>query len=86
MEDLSIYSEFRARGETSPLLRVAEYWLRSELKKRMKVALASGVNMDDEAADGAAAIASKDPLQTSYNSGGGFAPGRMGSYDFIGVK
>lgn len=79
-EDLDIFKEMRLRNETSPLLRVAEHWLRAELaEKKAKGQL--------EAASGTAAIGNNDPTQSAYdNSGGGFSAGRMAAYDFIGAK
>jgi len=74
MKDLQLYKEMRARGEPSPLLRIAEHWLRTELA--VKVA-----QEEQEEAAGDAAMNLKNPLQTSYISGGGFTAGRMAAYD-----
>ena len=74
IEDLALYRELRAKGEPSPLLRIAEKWLREELVAN---------NSAPEAASGEAAISAMDPLQQSYNSGGGFSAGRMAAYDVI---
>lgn len=92
MEDLEIYQGFKARGEYSPLLRVAEHWLRSELslhKQRKEARMQENGKDSDmqlEPADGMAARTLKDPTQSSFHSGGGFAPGRMSHFDFIGGK
>jgi hypothetical protein len=32
--DLELYKELRAKGEPSPLLRIAEHWLRKELEEK----------------------------------------------------
>ena len=32
LKDLTLYQEFRGRGDPSPILHVAEHWLRAELK------------------------------------------------------
>lgn len=72
--DLEYYQELRKIGHPSPLLKIAERWLRQELVDS-KNAL--------EEALGVAAQAAKDPLQVSNNAGGGFSNGRMAAYDFI---
>mmetsp|Transcript_10734 Transcript_10734/g.11578 ORF Transcript_10734/g.11578 Transcript_10734/m.11578 type:complete len:314 (-) Transcript_10734:185-1126(-) len=72
--DLEYYQELRKIGHPSPLLKIAERWLRQELVDS-KNAL--------EEASGVAAQAAKDPLQVSNNAGGGFSNGRMAAYDFI---
>lgn len=71
IEDLDIYQEMRKRGEPSPLLRIAETWLRAEMT-------------GPEEAAGPTAIAAKNSLASGYGSAGGFSAGRMGAYDFIG--
>lgn len=71
IEDLTLYRELREKGEPSPLLRIAESWLRGELKSK-------------EEAAGPAAIIMQDPSQASFVAGGGFSNGRMAAYDFIG--
>lgn len=73
-EELPYLQELRAAGNPSPLLRVAERWLREELKDPQY----------QEEESGQAAIARRDPMQNSLNSAGGFAAGRMAAYDFIG--
>ena len=72
-EDLELYKTLRASGEPSPLLRIAEAWLRAELLEKKQ-----------EKASGPAAIAESDPTQSSILSGGGFSAGRMSAYDYIG--
>lgn len=74
LEDLQLYREMRGRGEPSPLLRIAETWLRAELEDGVVV----------EKAAGPAAHKDVDPTQTSFMAAGGFSNGRMASYDFIG--
>lgn len=74
LQDLDLWRQFRESGETSPMLRVAETWLRSELQSRGS----------QEEASGEAAQRERDPNQLL--SAGGFAPGRMAAYDFIGGK
>ena len=78
MDELELYKEFRAKGEPSPLLRIAEHWLRAEMK-----VLRDGEGTVEEA-DGDGARSLRDPTQTANASGGGFAPGRMAAFDFIG--
>jgi CCR4-NOT complex subunit CAF16 len=74
--DLDLYQDLRAKGEPSPLLRIAEYWLRKELEEPTAV---------KEEAAGVSALNAKDPTQTAYgNSAGGFGNGRMAAYDFVG--
>lgn len=85
-EDLEIYREFKAQGATSPLLKVAEYWLRKELKDQKDAAAAGSTNASAEPADGEGAHKNKDPTQASYLSAGGFAPGRMAAYDYAGTS
>lgn len=91
LNDLQIYQDYKNKGEYSPLLRVAEYWLRQEIlenKRKKEIALLQGQNVDqyNEAADGEVAHNLNDPTQNAYVSGGGFAPGRMSHFDFIGGK
>ena len=73
IETLDLYKELRTKGEPSPLLRIAEKWLRNEL---------TATSVPEEAA-GAAALSERDPLQASFVSGGGFSAGRMAAYDVI---
>lgn len=77
IENLELYQQLRTKGEPSPLLRIAETWLRAELVEK------NGNNETEQAA-GPAALAEKDPLQASFTAGGGFSNGRMAAYDFIG--
>ena len=74
--ELDLYKQLRAAGEPSPLLRIAESWLRAELdqKRAEKV---------QEEADGPAAIQERDPNQAAIMGGGGFVAGRMAAYDVI---
>ena len=72
--DLEIYQEMRRKGEPSPLLRIAETWLRGELEQNDIV----------EAPAGKMAIEAQNPLANGYGSAGGFSAGRMGAYDYIG--
>ncbi len=74
--DLELYKTLRAKGEPSPLLRIAESWLRAELAEME-------ANNEREKAQGPAADKELDPTQLSFNLGGGFSSGRMGAYDFI---
>ena len=70
----------RAKGEPSPLLRIAEKWLREELIQKKKQG-----EKTTEAALGVAAQAELDPSQKSIlPGGGGFAAGRMGAFGFDG--
>lgn len=71
--DLELYQTLRAKGEPSPLLRIAESWLRAERTADSVVA---------EKPLGEVADRDADPTQSSFNSGGGFSSGRMGAYDF----
>ena len=78
IEDLQLYRDLRSKGEPSPLLRIAESWLRAELKELEEH------GEQREAASGPAAQCEKDPLQQSFVAGGGVSAGRMAAYDFIG--
>ena len=84
MDELQLYKEFRAKGEPSPLLRIAEHWLRAELVEQKLLSAQSKNAVEPDA--GVAAFNAADPTQKSYVSGGGFAPGRMAHFDFIGGK
>lgn len=75
--DLELYQKLRTQGEPSPLLRIAESWLRAELEEKR------ALNEQEEAA-GPQALQERDPTQTSTVSGGGFVAGRMAAYDNIG--
>lgn len=76
IEDLDLYRDMRQRGEPSPLLRIAEQWLRSELEAK------DAADRLEEAM-GEAANADRNPMQASFVSGGGFSNGRMAAYDFV---
>jgi CCR4-NOT complex subunit CAF16 len=76
IEDLDLYRDMRSRGEPSPLLRIAEQWLRAELEIRDRT------NRTEQAM-GEAANANLDPTQVSFVAGGGFSNGRMMAYDFV---
>lgn len=75
--DLELYQTLRAKGEPSPLLRIAESWLRAELAEKEKN------NETREKPLGEVAERELDPTQASFNSGGGFSSGRMAAYNFI---
>ena len=75
--DLDIYQNLRAKGEPSPLLRIAETWLRRELEERNKAG-------KQEAASGEVAINESNPDALNYVRGGGFSAGRMAAHDFVG--
>ena len=79
--DLDLYKELRAKGEPSPLLRIAESWLRAELVEKDKEG-----RLEEAAGD--AALAAKDPRQVVGvgNDQGGFSAGRMASHNFITGK
>jgi len=77
VSELQLYQDLRAQGEPSPLLRIAESWLRAD----MTLAENRG---EAEAAQGSAAQAECDPLQQSFVAGGGFSAGRMAAYNFVG--
>ena len=72
IKDLDLYKTLRASGEPSPLLRIAESWLRSEMDGQ------GGVRK--EAPAGVSAIAEADPTQQGFNRGGGFSNGRLAAY------
>jgi len=86
IENMDLYTTFRNSGEISPLLRIAEYWLRNELAEKKKKALEEGKEYVFEQADGEGAINSKDINRISTFSAGGFAPGRMSHFNFINGK
>lgn len=77
LHELDLYREMRARGEPSPMLRIAETWLRQELKRRTEQGVV-------EAPAGAAALAENDPLQHPDSHQGGFSAGRMKAYAGVG--
>jgi CCR4-NOT complex subunit CAF16 len=73
VEELQLYKDLRAVGEPSPLLRIAEQWLRKELDEKK-------LTDEKEKAAGPAAMNEADPNQLSFVSGGGFSAGRMAAY------
>lgn len=75
-DSLPYLQQLRAAGDPSPLLRVAERWLRAEMTESPCI----------EQEEGDAAVAQRDPLQNSLNSAGGFSAGRMAAYDIIGGR
>mmetsp|Transcript_7411 Transcript_7411/g.12465 ORF Transcript_7411/g.12465 Transcript_7411/m.12465 type:complete len:324 (+) Transcript_7411:81-1052(+) len=77
--DLELYKELREKGEPSPMLRIAESWLRKELILK-KQRLQAGETL--EPASGKAAIEQQNTID-DLARGGGFAAGRMAGYDFI---
>jgi CCR4-NOT complex subunit CAF16 len=80
--DCELYQELREKGEPSPMLRIAETWLRAEGNH-----LSSNGDSDAvmEEAAGVQALSQKNPLEHPHeNQGGGFASGRMGAYGFSG--
>jgi len=74
VEDHEQLRELRAAGHPCPLLKVAETWLREEMKNRPS---ATGGGAERELGEGAR---EDDSLRRPYVSGGGFAPGRMASH------
>jgi len=76
IEDLELYKTMRSQGEPSPLLRIAETWLRAELEEKREA-------NEQEAPAGTVAFAEADPTQAPFVSGGGFSAGRMAAYDVI---
>jgi CCR4-NOT complex subunit CAF16 len=79
LEDLDHFQELLAKGEPSPMLRIAEKWLRSELLAKKKRVMEGEVV---EEAAGAVAIEQKNTI-ADLARGGGFAAGRMAGYDFV---
>lgn len=79
IEDLGYYQELRRQGEPSPMLRIAEKWLRDELiekKKRLK----EGESVEKQA--GVLVIEQQNTIN-DLSRGGGFAAGRMAKYDYV---
>jgi len=70
IQDLPLYQEMRKRGEPSPLLRIAEHWLRSELESQTNPEAPSGEQINIE----------NNPDLASYVRGGGYSSGRMAHY------
>jgi len=79
LQELPIYRELRSQGNPSPLLRIAEAWLRAELDLRES-------KNEQEEALGAAAHNGQNPELLPFISGGGFSNGRMAAYDFSSSK
>ena len=79
IEDLEHFQELKARGEPSPMLRIAEKWLRAELVEKKRRLLQGEVKVLEEQS-GQAVMEQQSNMQAR---GGGFAAGRMAGYDFI---
>lgn len=79
LEDLEHYQELRKMGEPSPMLRIAEKWLREELLERKK-RLREGETLEKAAGQGVYDIQN---TIADIDRGGGFASGRMASHNFI---
>ena len=77
LHELDMYREMRAKGEPSPMLRIAEKWLRAELVERK----AKG---STEKALGEAARSEVDPLQHPDKHQGGYSAGRANPYAGVG--
>lgn len=86
LPQLQLYQEMRSRGEPSPLLRIAEFWLRAEIAESKRLAKERHDQSDKELPNGTAAQLSEDPRAVSFVAAGGFSNGRMAAYDFIGTK
>eukprot|EP00605_Chrysophyceae_sp_TOSAG23-4_P001861 GSChrysophyteH1.ASY1.ANO1.2053.1 assembled CDS len=71
IQDLQLYQELRAKGEPSPILRVAEAWLRKELAERKDAEKPSGEFVQ---------IEQNSHLTAGSDRGGGFSAGRMAAY------
>ena len=74
--DLQLYKELRAKGEPSPLLRIAEAWLRKELEEKKGEAEAPCGEFVQ--------IEKNSQLSVGSDRGGGFSAGRMAAYSGIG--
>jgi len=89
--NLDLHKQLRSAGEPSPLLRIAETWLRAELAAAALEAGPGGQAKKEEAA-GEFALAERDPRQKLGDERqGGFASGvlgkeanRMGGYGYAG--
>lgn len=77
MNELEQYRELRAQGHPSPILKIAETWLRAEINEKKAL-------NQREKASGPAALQESDPLLEPFKAGGGFSAGRMAAYDYIG--
>ena len=71
LEENEHYCALRAAGHPSPMLKVAEKWLRDEIEQR------KAANEKREEAAGQGAIDAKKGGGESFLNAGGFAPGRM---------
>ena len=79
LQDLEHYQELRKAGEPSPMLRIAERWLREELLERKKK-LKDGEALEKASGQG---VYDLENTLADIDRGGGFAAGRMASYNFI---
>lgn len=79
LEDLTLFQDLRARGDPSPMLRLAEKWLRTEMEEKKR---RLGKERALEAPAGSAVIEQTNTMNDLLR-GGGFSSGRMASYDFI---
>lgn len=64
IEELELYQQLRAKGEPSPLLRIAESWLRKELDERRQE------NKQEKPAGAAAIIEGDSSAQPYHNAAG----------------
>ena len=71
LEENEHYMELRNAGHPSPILKVAEKWLRDEIADQ------KNNGEQREASSGFAAVQAKSEGAASFLNGGGFAPGRM---------
>jgi CCR4-NOT complex subunit CAF16 len=72
--ELQLYKELRERGEPSPLLRIAESWLRKELLLKNEPEAPCGEFVQ---------IQNNSNLAFGSDRGGGFSAGRMAAYSGI---
>mmetsp|Transcript_37249 Transcript_37249/g.48175 ORF Transcript_37249/g.48175 Transcript_37249/m.48175 type:complete len:365 (-) Transcript_37249:291-1385(-) len=74
LEENEHYFQLRTQGHPSPMLKVAERWLRTEIEEQK-----AKNEFKYEAASGPAGLASNDGEEgsTPFLNAGGFAPGRM---------
>lgn len=71
INDLPLYTKLRQEGEPSPLLKIAETWLRAEIN-------APGAKAEEPA--GESVLLEGNPNALNYVRGGGFSAGRMAAY------
>lgn len=71
LEEHEYYMQLRSEGHPSPMLKVAEKWLRDEIAQQKKM------GEQREAASGEGALLAGNDGATSFLNAGGFAPGRM---------